>query len=60
MILIETVFSLARHGFLLGNAAIPARPAAAQAILVLAMFFVGLNVLVDILQGLLDPRVRRR
>ena len=25
-----------------------------------AMFFVGLNLLVDIVQGLLDPRARRR
>ena len=60
-ILIETVFSWPGTGFLL-NSAIFQRdlPLLQGTILVLAMFFVGLNVLVDILQGLLDPRVRRR
>lgn len=59
-ILIETVFSWPGTGFLLGNAIFQRDlPLLQGAILVLAMFFVGLNVLVDIVQGLLDPRVRR-
>lgn len=60
-ILIETVFSWPGTGFLLGNAIFQRDlPLLQGAILVLAMFFVGLNVLVDIVQGLLDPRVRRQ
>jgi peptide/nickel transport system permease protein len=60
-ILIETVFSWPGTGFLLGNAIFQRDlPLLQGTILVLAMFFVTLNVLVDIVQGLLDPRVRRR
>ena len=60
-ILIETVFSWPGTGFLLGNAIFQRDlPLLQGAILVLAMFFVALNVLVDIVQGLIDPRVRRQ
>jgi len=59
-ILIETVFSWPGTGFLL-NSAIFQRdlPLLQGTILVLAMFFVALNLLVDILQTLLDPRIAR-
>ena len=59
-ILIETVFSWPGTGFLL-NQAIFQRdlPLLQGTILVLAMFFVTLNLLVDILQALLDPRIER-
>lgn len=59
-ILIETVFSWPGTGFLL-NSAIFQRdlPLLQGTILVLAMFFVLLNLLVDIVQGTLDPRISR-
>ena len=59
-ILIETVFSWPGAGFLL-NSAIFQRdlPLLQGTILVLAMFFVVLNLLVDVLQTLLDPRIAR-
>ncbi|WP_370154919.1 ABC transporter permease [Ferrovibrio sp.] len=59
-ILIETVFSWPGTGFLL-NAAIFQRdlPLLQGTILVLAMFFVALNLLVDVLQTALDPRIQR-
>jgi peptide/nickel transport system permease protein len=59
-ILIETVFSWPGTGFLL-NQAIFQRdlPLLQGTILMLAMFFVSLNLLVDILQALLDPRIER-
>ncbi|MCY7369774.1 MAG: ABC transporter permease [Polaromonas sp.] len=59
-ILIETVFSWPGTGFLL-NSAIFQRdlPLLQGTILVLALFFVLLNFLVDILQSLLDPRIAR-
>jgi peptide/nickel transport system permease protein len=59
-ILIETVFSWPGTGFLL-NSAIFARdlPVLQGTTLVLAMFFVGLNLMVDIVQTLIDPRIRR-
>jgi peptide/nickel transport system permease protein len=59
-ILIETVFSWPGAGFLL-NSAIFQRdlPLLQGTILVLAMFFVVLNLLVDVVQGLLDPRIVR-
>lgn len=59
-ILVETVFSWPGTGFLL-NTAIFQRdiPMLQGIILVLAMFFVTLNLLVDIAQTLLDPRIRR-
>jgi peptide/nickel transport system permease protein len=59
-ILIETVFSWPGAGFLL-NSAIFQRdlPLLQGTILVLAMFFVVLNLLVDVIQGALDPRIAR-
>jgi peptide/nickel transport system permease protein len=59
-ILIETVFSWPGTGFLL-NAAIFQRdlPLLQGTILVLALFFVILNLLVDILQTVFDPRIER-
>ncbi|PLK48110.1 ABC transporter permease [Uliginosibacterium sp. TH139] len=59
-ILVETVFSWPGTGLLLNNA-IQQRdiPLLQGTILVLAMFFVGLNLLVDMLQPLFDPRISR-
>lgn len=59
-ILVETVFSWPGTGLLL-NTAILQRdiPLLQGVIFVLAMFFVGLNLLVDLLQPLLDPRMKR-
>jgi peptide/nickel transport system permease protein len=59
-ILIETVFVWPGTGFLL-NEAIFKRdlPVLQGTILVLAMFFVLLNLVADILQTWLDPRIRR-
>lgn len=59
-ILIETVFSWPGTGFLL-NQAIFQRdlPLLQGTILVLAVFFVLLNLLVDVVQTLLDPRIAR-
>ena len=59
-ILIETVFAWPGTGFLL-NAAIFQRdlPLLQGTILVLAMFFVMLNLIVDVLQTALDPRIQR-
>jgi peptide/nickel transport system permease protein len=59
-ILIETVFSWPGTGFLL-NAAIFQRdlPLLQGTILVLALFFVILNLLVDVVQTGLDPRIQR-
>ncbi|HVL72783.1 MAG TPA: ABC transporter permease [Beijerinckiaceae bacterium] len=59
-ILIETVFSWPGTGFLL-NAAIFQRdlPLLQGTILVLALFFVVLNLVVDVLQTTLDPRIQR-
>lgn len=59
-ILIETVFAWPGTGFLL-NAAIFQRdlPLLQGTILVLAMFFVLLNLIVDVLQTALDPRIQR-
>lgn len=59
-ILIETVFSWPGTGFLLGNAIFQRDlPLLQGTILVLAMFFVLLNLAVDVVQALLDPRVQR-
>jgi len=54
------VFAWPGTGFLL-NSAIFQRdlPLLQGTILVLAMFFVVLNLLVDVLQTLLDPRIAR-
>ncbi len=59
-ILIETVFSWPGTGLLL-NSAIFQRdlPLLQGTILVLAMFFVVLNLVVDITQSMLDPRIAR-
>ena len=59
-ILIETVFSWPGTGFLL-NSAIFQRdlPLLQGTILVLATFFVALNLLVDVMQTLHDPRIAR-
>jgi peptide/nickel transport system permease protein len=59
-ILVETVFSWPGTGFLL-NAAIFMRdlPVVQGTVLVLAMFFVLMNLIVDVLQMLLDPRFKR-
>ena len=59
-ILIETVFSWPGSGFLL-NSAIFQRdlPLLQGTILVLALFFVALNLLVDIAQAAIDPRIKR-
>jgi peptide/nickel transport system permease protein len=59
-ILVETVFSWPGTGFLL-NSAIFMRdlPVVQGTVLALAMFFVLTNVVVDILQMLLDPRLKR-
>jgi len=59
-ILIETVFSWPGTGLLLGNAIFQRDlPLLQGTILVLAMFFVMLNLIVDIVQAMLDPRVQR-
>ena len=59
-ILIETVFSWPGTGFLL-NSAIFQRdlPLLQGTILVLALFFVVLNLIVDVVQTALDPRIQR-
>lgn len=59
-ILVETVFSWPGSGFLL-NASIFTRdlPVLQGTILVLALFFVFINLIVDVCQTFLDPRIRR-
>ncbi len=59
-ILIETVFAWPGTGFLL-NTAICQRdlPLLQGTILVLALFFVALNLIIDVLQTTLDPRIPR-
>lgn len=59
-ILVETVFSWPGTGFLL-NSAIFQRdiPVLQGTILVLALFFVALNLLVDVVQTAIDPRIKR-
>lgn len=59
-ILIETVFSWPGTGFLLNNAIFQRDlPLLQGTILVLALFFVILNLMVDVLQTALDPRIQR-
>ena len=59
-ILVETVFSWPGTGFLLNDAIFRRDiPLLQGTILVLALFFVLLNLLVDILQTAIDPRMRR-
>ena len=59
-ILVETVFAWPGTGFLL-NTAIFQRdiPLLQGTILVLALFFVLLNLLVDVAQAAIDPRIKR-
>lgn len=59
-ILIETVFAWPGTGLLLNNA-IFARdiPVLQGTILALALIFVALNLAIDILQAVLDPRIKR-
>ncbi len=59
-ILIETVFSWPGTGFLLGQAIFQRDlPLLQGTILVLALFFVVLNLIVDVAQTALDPRLKR-
>jgi peptide/nickel transport system permease protein len=59
-ILVETVFAWPGTGFLLNNAIFQRDiPVLQGTILVLAMFFVALNLGVDLLQTAIDPRMRR-
>src|SRR5262249_31123674 len=59
-ILVETVFNWPGSGGLM-NLAIFRRdvPVLSATILVLAAIFVAINILVDVLQALIDPRMRR-
>jgi peptide/nickel transport system permease protein len=59
-ILVETVFNWPGSGSLM-NLAIFRRdiPVLSATILVLAAIFVAINILVDVLQALIDPRMRR-
>lgn len=59
-ILVETVFSWPGTGFLLNDAIFRRDiPLLQGTILVLAMFFVFLNLVVDVVQTAIDPRMRR-
>jgi peptide/nickel transport system permease protein len=59
-ILVETVFSWPGTGFLLNNAIFQRDiPVLQGTILVLALFFVALNLAVDLIQTALDPRIKR-
>ena len=59
-ILVETVFNWPGTGFLLNDAIFRRDiPMLQGTILLLAMFFVALNLLVDIVQTWVDPRMRR-
>ena len=59
-ILIETVFNWPGSGFLLSNAIFQRDlPLLQGTILVLALFFVATNLIVDILQAAIDPRIKR-
>ena len=59
-ILIETVFSWPGTGLLLNNAIFQRDlPLLQGTILVLALFFVFLNLLVDVVQVAIDPRIKR-
>jgi peptide/nickel transport system permease protein len=59
-ILVETVFTWPGSGFLLSKAIINRDiPVLQGAILMLAMVFVAANLVVDLLQAAIDPRIRR-
>ena len=60
-ILVETVFNWPGVGFLMSNAILRRdMPMLQGAILILALLFVVLNLIVDLLQTTIDPRIRRR
>ncbi|OGQ83676.1 MAG: ABC transporter permease [Deltaproteobacteria bacterium RIFCSPLOWO2_12_FULL_57_22] len=60
-ILVETVFAWPGTGYLLNNAiATRDLPLLQGTILVLAIFFVMMNFLVDLAQPFLDPRIKRQ
>ena len=60
-ILVETVFNWPGVGFLMSNAILRRdMPMLQGAILMLALLFVVLNLIVDLLQTTIDPRIRRR
>lgn len=59
-ILVETVFTWPGSGFLLSKAIINRDiPVLQGSILMLAMIFVATNLVVDLLQAAIDPRIRR-
>jgi peptide/nickel transport system permease protein len=59
-ILVETVFSWPGSGFLLNNAIFTRDlPVLQGTILVLSLFFVLINLVVDIAQSTFDPRIKR-
>lgn len=59
-ILVETVFSWPGTGFLLNNAIFQRDlPILQGTILVLSMFFVTINLVVDLAQSAFDPRIKR-
>jgi peptide/nickel transport system permease protein len=59
-ILVETVFTWPGSGFLLSKAIINRDvPVLQGTILVLSLAFVATNLIVDLLQSLIDPRIRR-
>ena len=59
-ILVETVFTWPGSGFLLSKAIINRDvPVLQGTILTLALIFVATNLVVDLLQSLIDPRIRR-
>jgi peptide/nickel transport system permease protein len=59
-ILVETVFTWPGSGFLLSKAIINRDvPVLQGTILLLALIFVTTNLLVDLMQSLIDPRIRR-
>jgi peptide/nickel transport system permease protein len=59
-ILVETVFAWPGSGLLMNNAIFQRDiPLLQGTVLVLALFFVTLNLAVDILQSIIDPRIRR-
>lgn len=60
-ILVETVFTWPGSGFLLNKAIINRDiPVLQGTILTLSLIFVATNLVVDLLQAALDPRIRRR
>jgi peptide/nickel transport system permease protein len=59
-ILIETVFSWPGSGLLLNNAIFQRdMPVLQGTVLVLALLFISTNLVIDIVQTFVDPRIRR-